>query len=155
MGASSLETGAAYLREHLGANIPRGGKHSDMGTHNCVMRVGTGLFLELLSVDPEAAPPARPRWFGMDDPRQVARMTMQPRPVGWVVQTEDIEQARRSCPVDPGPIVSMSRGSRSWLITLPDSGKSPFDGLFPAFIQWPEGPHPSAAMSAPGPALSR
>jgi hypothetical protein len=30
----------------------------------------------------------------------------------------------------------------------------PFSGCVPAFIQWSEGPHPSAAM-APGPTLER
>jgi hypothetical protein len=58
-------------------------------------------------------------------------------------------------PVSLGKLLAMSRGSRSWRITVPDDGRMPFAGLVPAVIQWSEGPHPSAGMSFPGPKLER
>src|SRR4029079_16516707 len=62
IGARSLDEGAAYIREVLGVDIPAGGKHPDMGTHNRLMRVGDGVFLELLAIDGDAPRPPPPRW---------------------------------------------------------------------------------------------
>jgi Glyoxalase-like domain len=155
LGASSLEAGAAYMRTTLGAAIPAGGKHADMGTHNCVMRVGDGVFLELLAIDPAAAQPARPRWFGMDDPEVVAALADSPRPIGWVVSTSNLDEVIANSPVPLGEAVRMSRGGRSWRITVTASGQMPYGGLVPAFIEWSGGPHPSNAMSFPGPRLER
>ncbi len=92
IGARSLEEGAAYIRDVLGVDIPAGGKHPDMGTHNRLMRVGDGVFLELLAIDGYAPPPPQRRWFGLDDPDQAALLTQRPRPIGWVVGTADLER---------------------------------------------------------------
>ncbi len=155
LGADSLAGGTAYLREMLGVEAPAGGKHADMGTHNCVMRIGSGVFLELLAIDPEASALGRPRWFNMDDPAQQARIAQKPIPVGWVLSVDDLAKAQASSIVDLGPVKAMSRGSRSWKLTVPDSGRSAFDGLMPALIEWSPGPHPSEGMSFPGPVLKQ
>jgi hypothetical protein len=57
VGAADLESGAADMRRLLGIDMPAGGKHADMATHNRLMRTTDGEFLELLAIDPEA--PAR------------------------------------------------------------------------------------------------
>jgi hypothetical protein len=154
-GAATLPQGIAYIRQHMGIAMPAGGKHADMATHNCVVRVGDGIFLELLAIDPEAAAPPRPRWFAMDDREQRQRLAKRPQPVGWVVSTNDVAAVAAKSPVDLGKVLAMSRGTRAWQITVPDSGMMPFSGCVPAFIQWSEGPHPSAAMAFPGPTLER
>ena len=155
LGARTLAEGAAYVREVLGVDIPAGGKHGDMATHNHVMRIGDGVFLELLAIDPEAPKPARTRWFGMDDPDQTARLTKGPSPIGWVVSTDDLDAALGKCPLDLGKRLFMSRGTRSWRITVPDDGCMPFGGLVPALMQWSDGPHPSSGMQFPGPTLQQ
>lgn len=38
------------------------------GTHNRCLGMEDGIYLEVIAVDPEAPPPSRPRWFGLDDP---------------------------------------------------------------------------------------
>ena len=43
-----------------------GGEHPRMGTHNLLLRLGDSVFLEVLSPNPDAPPPSRPRWFGLD-----------------------------------------------------------------------------------------
>jgi hypothetical protein len=154
-GAATLPQGVAYVQKHMGIVMPAGGKHTDMATHNCVVRVGDGIFLELLAIDPDATAPPRPRWFAMDDFDQRQRLAERPQPVGWVVSTNDVAAIAAKSPVDLGKLLTMSRGSRSWQITVPDSGMMPFSGCVPAFIQWSEGPHPSEAMAFPGPTLER
>jgi hypothetical protein len=59
--------GIAHIQEHMGITMPAGGKHTDMATHNGMVRVGCGVFLEQLAVDPDAPAPPRPRWLAMDD----------------------------------------------------------------------------------------
>ena len=63
IGAASLEQGVAALKSTLGVEVPRGGKHDAMSTHNCVAQAGNERFLEIIAVDPEAGDPGRPRWF--------------------------------------------------------------------------------------------
>lgn len=153
IGAADLSQGAAYLHEQLGIDAPAGGQHADMGTHNRVLRVGDGIFLELLAIDPAGTSPHRPRWFGMDDTHQRKKLVERPRPVGWVLSTLDVAVAHAASRVDLGEILAMSRGTRSWRITVPTSGMTAFDGCFPSLIQWSEGPPPANGMSFLGPVL--
>ena len=49
IGASSLADGTAYLQSKIGVDVPAGGKHDLMGTHNCLMGLGDGCYFELIS----------------------------------------------------------------------------------------------------------
>lgn len=155
IGAADLEQGAAFLRERLSVDMPPGGKHPGMSTHNRLLRVGDGVFLELLAIDPDALPPSRPRWFGLDGAALQRDLSLRPRPVGWVVRTSDIAGVCARSPVDLGRILELSRGGRSWRITVADDGEMPLGGLLPAFIEWSPGPHPSEGMQFLGPVLDR
>ncbi|MFD0934083.1 VOC family protein, partial [Methylobacterium trifolii] len=65
--APTLAEGIAHVRDSLNLDIPEGGRHREMGTRNHLLRLGDALFLEVIAVDPDATPPGRPRWFGLDD----------------------------------------------------------------------------------------
>ena len=153
LGTSSLAAGVAALRDALGIEMPHGGKHPDMSTHNRVVNVGDSRFLELIAVDPDAPAVPHPRWFGLDDPAVVARIATAPRGVGWVVRTDDLDAAIAASPVELGEARRMSRGERTWRLTVPAAGAMPYDGLVPAFIEWSPGPHPSTGMQFLGPTL--
>lgn len=155
IGAQSLEQGVDHLRTALGVTVPRGSKHTTMGTHNCVMQGGNESFLEILAIDPEGVDPGRPRWFSMDDPRTQARIAQRPRPLCWVVGTDDLDALVASSPVDLGEIVHFQRGDRTWRITIQADGHLPEAGLLPAFIQWSPGPHPSTNHQDLGVRLQR
>ena len=43
-----------------------------MGTHNRVLGMAGGMYLEVIAIDPDAA--ARPRWFGLDEPAMRERL---------------------------------------------------------------------------------
>lgn len=52
--APDLEAGAGFVRNALGMEMGRGGKHPRMGTHNMLLRLGETSFLEVIAADPEA-----------------------------------------------------------------------------------------------------
>jgi hypothetical protein len=153
LGTSSLEAGAGVVRGALGIDMPAGGKHPDMSTHNRVLNVGDSRFLELIAVDPDAPPTPHKRWFGLDDPDVLRRIGQSPRGVGWVVRTDELDGVVQRSPVDLGEAKRMSRGDRTWRLTVSASGEMPFAGLVPAFIEWSPGPHPSEGMRFLGPRL--
>ncbi|HEX8612841.1 MAG TPA: VOC family protein [Telluria sp.] len=142
--APTLAQGAAWIEDKLGVRAAPGGKHPAMGTHNLLLRLGDALFLEIIAVDPDAAPPGRARWFALD----TLAADAQPALSTWVARTGDI--AATSDVAGPiaalGAITPMGRGARNWLITIPADGSLPLDGVGPALIEWDAGAHPAAGM---------
>lgn len=146
VAALMLEAGVEHVRRSLGVVVPPGGKHPLMGTHNCLMRLGEGLFLEIIAPDP-AATPQRTRWFSLDDSRMLGRLEMAPQLIGWVVRVADLNTALQGLDKTVGEAVPLTRGALSWLISVPRDGSMPFDGAFPTLIEWPAGPHPASGMA--------
>ncbi len=146
VAAATLEEGARWGREHLGTEVPVGGKHERLGTHNRVLRLGEALYLEIVAIDPEAPPPGRPRWFGLDEPATRAALARGPKLVTWVAASADVRRAAAACPLVRGPLEPMRRGALEWLITLPPDGALGEGGTLPPLIQWISRPHPAAGM---------
>jgi hypothetical protein len=155
IGCDTLEQGAAYVRDRLGIDMPAGGRHERMGTHNLLMRIGARVYLELIAIDPAAPSSGRPRWFALDDPAQRARLAERPRPIAWIAGTPDIAAALAECPADLGTPVEMTRGALRWRISLRADGVLPEGGALPVLIEWPLGLHPGARMADLGARLVR
>jgi hypothetical protein len=148
IAAASLGEGIAFIEQRLGVNIPLGGKHPIMNTHNAVMRIGNGLYLEVISADPGAGPAQRPRWFGLDDPVARRRLDVDgPYLAAWVVRSDDIAATVAGRGRDLGEVATMSRGQLSWQIAIRPDGSVAMGGLMPLVIEWPRGPHPSTRMA--------
>jgi hypothetical protein len=147
VAAASLEQGEEYLESVLGVRPRRGGKHVAMGTHNSVLRLGDGIYLELIAVDPDGIKPDRPRWFDLDRPSMRASLAQGPRLIHWVARCTDIEAAQKISPSDHGSIYPMARATYSWRITIPDDGHLPGEGLIPTMIEWADARHPADAMA--------
>ena len=141
VSARTLEEGAAHVRECLGIDMPSGGQHAAMGTHNLLMSLGPDTFLEVIATDPSASPIQRARWFNLDNFSGSARLGT------WIVNVKDLMQSCADLPVELGPATKITRGALSWQMAVRDDGSMPFDGAFPMLMQWPDGPHPAARMT--------
>jgi len=141
--APNLEAGAAYVEAALGVPPGAGRKHPGMATHNLLWALGSAVYLEVISPDPEAAPVARPRWFGLDRtlPSPTARLA------AWVASTDDIAGTAVS---DLGEIETMRRETHTWRMTITADGSVPLDGACPLLIQRTSSIHPAAALPQRG-----
>ena len=151
LAAARLGEGIDFIEETLGVRMPLGGKHPIMNTHNAVLRLADGLYLEVIAIDPEAGPAQRPRWFGLDDPKLQSRLSAEgPSLAAWVVRTDDLASTLRSAAGDLGDAIAMSRGALNWQIGVAPDGRAPRGGLLPVAIQWPGGEHPTHRMPDAG-----
>jgi len=146
--APELAAGVAAIEASLGVGLAGGGRHALMGTHNALLRLGPNLYLEVIAPDPQAPPPARPRWFGLDDPPAAARL------VHWAVASDDIDTDAAQLGFAADEIIAMARGDYRWRITVPRDGRLPAGGALPSLIQW-QGPHPATALPEAGCGLVR
>ena len=150
VAAGTLERGIAWVDDKLGVRPVPGGKHVAMGTHNALLRLSRGLYLEVIASDPAAITPLRPRWFDMDEPRMRAMLAEGPALVHWVARTSDIAAASACCTENLGAIVPMQRGEFHWRMTIPADGHLPGRGLVPTLIEWSDARHPTDAMTDSG-----
>lgn len=165
VAARSLAEGAAWCEATLGATPVEGGRHANMGTHNRLLGLGDGahrrMYLEIIALDPDAAPPVRARWFDLDSPRLQAAIAAGPRLVHWVARCNDIERAiaaLRAAGHDPGPAIAAERmaahGPLRWRISLRDDGVRLADGALPLLIEWGAA-HPCDRLPASAVSVAR
>ena len=148
VAAETLDAGRAHVEAVLGVALQPGGQHAHFGTHNLLLGLEDGLYLEVIAVDPAAAPPAAPRWFDLD------RFVGAPRLGTWICRCDDLEAALAQAPNGAGRPVDLARGDLRWRMAVAADGRMPFDGAFPALIQW-QGAHPAARLMRSGCRLRR
>ncbi len=160
VAAASLEQGVAWCEATLGITPGPGGQHPLMGTHNRLVHIASPAFpaayLEIIAIDPAAAPPQRRRWFGLDEPAVRARVAQAPRLVHVVARSRALDMHRWglvNLGFDAGLPVAASRetpqGRLAWQILVRDDGALLQGGALPTLIQW-DGAHPTDAMPASG-----
>ena len=149
IGASSLEQGVEFIEQKLGVKIPFSGVHDQMGTHNHLMQIGDGMFLELIAINPAATPANAPqkRWFDLDNPQLQQQLKHQPKLLTWVARTPDLKSETTDLSVDIGDIHHVTRGALTWQITIPKNGKLTEHGLFPTLIEWQNNQTPAPHMA--------
>ena len=141
-----LDAATDDLEARLGVRPAYGGSHPGAGSHNALLDLADGVYLEVIAPDPNQPGPGRPRPFALDQ-------LTEPRLVGWAAKATDLEarvEASRSGGYDPGDARAMSRRRPDgvlleWTLTAGGPGA---DGLIPFLIDWGTAPHPGA--SAPG-----
>jgi len=144
--APTLETGVKYVERRLGVRLQPGGEHPKMGTHNCLLKLGDKCYLEVIAVNPDAPKPPNLRWFELDSPD----LSQPIRLATWIARTNDIHAASIASPIPLGKIESMSRGQMNWLISIPENGSLPLQGIAPTLIQWPDDIHPTTSQPESG-----
>ena len=140
--APNLAVGIDYVEQTLGSRMQPGGQHPRMGTHNALLRLGDQCYLEVIAIDPNAAPPQRPRWFELD----TLTTNSPPRLAGWVMRTNDIQKIVQLPQLNVGSVEDMSRGTLEWQITIPPDGRFVCDGIVPSVIQWKGDTHPASRL---------
>ena len=163
VAARTLAEGVAWCEATFGITPGLGGTHPLMGTHNRLFSIASAQFprayFEIIAIDPVATPPARRRWFDLDDAALQAALTSGPQLIHWVARCRDIDATLRDWAghgVERGVATAASRetprGLLRWRISVRDDGARLFDGALPTLIEWGEA-HPADAMRAGGVAL--
>jgi hypothetical protein len=152
--APTLEAGIEHIRTQLGVEMFAGGLHPEMGTHNCLLRIGDDTFLEVIAIDPEA-PRAPTCWFGLGDRHAVDRDWAAGRRLrAWVARTDDLDRVLATYGALLGQRTQVSRGDRSWWFAVRPDGSLPADGAIPAAIDWGSRRTPAPTMPERGVTLS-
>jgi hypothetical protein len=137
----NLDEAIVAIERQLGVRPAYGGRHAGGLTHNALLSLGEGSYLEIIApVDDTAVSAELP--FGL------AGIT-EPRLVAWAMSVGDLETVVKEAQkrgYDPGPIIDGARdlpdgASLTWRLAFkqPPTG----DGLVPFLIQWRSEPHPS------------
>jgi hypothetical protein len=150
IGASDLAQGVSYVKDCLGVDMPYGGVHIKMGTHNHLMLLGDGIFLEVIAINPDMESPETPRWFGLDDPHIIQQLRAKPALLTWVVNTEDINGLLGQTQFPFGKAQMIRRGDLSWYFGLPEDGRLIAGGMLPYVLEWQSDFHPSKNMADKG-----
>ncbi|MEL7099517.1 MAG: VOC family protein [Pseudomonadota bacterium] len=148
VAGETLATARAHVEEALGMPMQPGGQHAVFATHNALMGLADGLYLEAISTDPGQPAPTRARWFDLD------RFAGPPRLQNWICRTNDMAELA-ACPDGAGAPVDLTRGDLRWQMSVPEDGVLPFDNVWPALIRWQVDAHPAQMLKPTGVALKR
>ena len=148
VSALTLDDATAHATQALGVSLQPGGQHVVFHTHNTLLGLADGLYLEAIAINPDAPIPERPRWFDLD------RFQGAPRLTNWICRCDDLDAALAALPGGFGTPVNLQRGDLRWRMAVPATGVLPFDNCAPALIEWQGQAHPSARLTASGCRLS-
>lgn len=149
VSGTTLAEARAHVEDALGVTMQDGGAHDVFHTHNMLLGLEDGLYLEAIAINPDAPKPMRPRWFALDDFEGQARLT------NWICRSDDLEADMRAMPAGIGAPVALRRGNLRWRMVVPEDGRLPFDLMCPALIQWDSTPHPATRLAPSGCRLLR
>lgn len=164
VAARTLDEGVQYVSDTLGVAPAGGGAHPLMRTHNRLLGLWGGAYLEVIAIDPAAkmatssGANARARLYALDDPAVQARMEQGPYLSHWVARVDppkNLARWREQYPQRIPELVPMTRGDFSWQLTVPQDGAFPAwqgagDGILPSLIQWDTAHHPSQLLADTG-----
>lgn len=137
-GCNDLAAGTQNFEQHYAGKLSAGGKHIKVATHNALGAIDSESYIELIATDPKAEP-SQPRWFGLDNPTVLAKLSNEPSLLTWVVRCNDIKAAITnfySSEAEKMRIFEMERGAYRWLFADLNNGDLINNGLKPNLIQW-------------------
>ncbi|WP_428248260.1 VOC family protein [Ferrovibrio sp.] len=145
--APNLAEGVAHVRACLDLDVPFGQRHDYMGTHNHLLQLGGSIYLEVIAADPQAADPGRPRWFGLDDAKNVrAEWDAGRRLRGWVARADGIDAVLASHGGIFGSKIALPVINSAFDFSLPANGSLPLGGAAPSLIDRRGKPRSMAAI---------
>jgi len=148
-GVPELESGIQQIEDLLGVRPVMGGQHPDYGTHNALLGLGEGKYLEIIAPDPGQPNAPRPLWMGLDD-------LTGPRLIRWAAKSDRLAnrcQRALQSGVDLGAVFPGRRATPSGQILsweLTDPRKEIAGGIVPFFIDWQQSAHPADNLPQAG-----
>lgn len=146
---ADLQTGMEEIESLLGVRPVAGGRHPFYGTHNALLSLGAGTYLEVIARDPELAEPERGALVDLapGDPSRL--MT-------WVYRVRDLDSAKLRADEAGLGLGDVQAGSRAnadgsevrWRLTDPYA--LPMSGVIPFLIHWGDTEHPSKVFPVAG-----
>lgn len=142
-----LKNAMAALERQLGVAPVYGGRHQSQGTHNALLDLGLGCYLEILAVDLENKEMTDNRWMGID-------LIIKPAVTRWALKSENLndDQVHLNAYNDQLGIVSegarlTSTGTQLvWSMILPQA--EPRVELIPFMVDWSSSDtHPTEALT--------
>ena len=144
VAGETLAQATAHAEQALGVSLQQGGEHAVFHTHNRLLGLQDGLYLEAIAANPAAPRPDRPRWFDLDRFSGPARLT------NWICRCDDLDATLAALPDGFGAPVSLQRGDLRWRMAVPADGTLPFDNCAPALMQWEGDAHPAPRLDQSG-----
>ncbi|WP_299024206.1 VOC family protein [uncultured Sulfitobacter sp.] len=144
VAGETLAAATAHAEGALGVPLQQGGEHAVFHTHNTLLGLEDGMYLEAIAINPDAPAPTRPRWFDLDNFSGVPRLT------NWICRCDDLDATLAGLPDGFGQPFDLQRGDLRWRMAVPASGVLPYDNCAPALIQWIGDAHPAPRMAQKG-----
>lgn len=144
VAGQTLAAATAHVEAALGVPLQAGGAHDVFHTHNTLLGLEEGLYLEAIAINPDAPQPNRPRWFDLDS------FSGPPRLTNWICRCDDLEATLATLPEGFGAPVDLQRGDLRWRMAVPQNGVLPFDNCAPALIEWIGDAHPAQRLTQQG-----
>ncbi|WP_298861144.1 VOC family protein [uncultured Sulfitobacter sp.] len=148
VAGGTLAAATAHVEAALGVPLQKGGEHAIFHTHNTLLGLEDGLYLEAIAINPDAPKPDRSRWFDLDN------FAGGPRLTNWICRCDDLDATLGQLPDGFGMPVDLQRGDLHWRMAVPQSGMLPYDNCAPALIQWIGDAHPAPRLTQQGCALT-
>ena len=151
LGVSDLKAGIEQIHRQTGVRPIYGGAHPG-GTHNALIALGAGTYLELLAPNPDSPNFAKQR--GELDRYKT------PTPIGWAIGTEEPNALRRQLVRAGFEVTKPQPGSRrredgSILRWQTFELSRPEDAVTPFFIQWLDASQHPSLTAVQGCSLSK
>lgn len=154
IAADSLEAGARYVESKFGVRPESGGQHAGFGTHNLLMSIGDGAYLEIIAPDPTQPEPNQPRPFGLDGKFMRERIAVRPRLIHYVMRCADLQNQIGTIGYALAKPTRMTRGSLAWDLALNSVPDAVALQPLPSLIDWGKHSSPGHSLPASGVVLA-
>ncbi len=151
-GAPDLELGIQTIQDRLGVQAACGGQHPGVGTHNALVSLGPGTYLEIIAPDPQQDVPAVRIPYGLGSLQAPCLITWALRPHSWSTYLAQLKtlgidnQVQTRSRTRPDGEQLRWRSTKLQMPTKVD--QADLTGLIPFAIDWQTPSHPST--TAPG-----
>ena len=151
-GVPDLSEGMALVHSRLGMAPVLGGKHPGVGTHNALLSLGSGTYLEIIAPDPSQNVPDQDLPYGLAGLKAPKLITWAVCPANWKNHSRQIKlwgvETRLREGFRASPDGKQFRWRSIQLVPPVKVEGHDLTGLMPFAIEWQSAQHPAA--SAPG-----